>query len=391
VAKKKIEFDESFLEAFLGPVDEEDPIELPTGEMSSGFVGPINAAVLYRFWSEEKIDQADWLEEDETRLGFTSRATRGGSYFYYFRNREEGQAAAEYVGAYAPRKTWRFELPVSQCINIAADDPESVFGTTISGDISITTLGSKYRHEFHLLALPAAINALAMRTGILKETSFDLGKLMAGTPVTDEFQLSMIGNGNDNYQDSEMWKQREALWWALEEDNAMAYNPIGAGTKYDTESELLMTMLGIVFRPWTKRVWGKLLRVPDPRVDAQYEVGDSDSDSTRMVRPNLLLLTEIYADKAAAIKAVEEEGGTVAQSATVEAAKSKPPKGEPEEKEEGLAVPDDWVGFGDEWKDELKQAKEAVEGKLPKAPKLKEMAEELSCTPTDIKAWWEEV
>jgi len=363
---------EDFLRGFLRM--EAAPVELPSGEgFGAGFVGPVMAAMLWKFWSTDKLDLADWMEQKEGRKGFTSRG-RGGSWFYFFEEKDEAKAAADELGAYAPSRTWRFEVPTSEVINFGKgmSDPEATWGATLGGDCRVTTLASKYRHEFHLIALPAAVNALALRVGYIKESLFPLDTLIDNQSFTDEFQARMIGGPNVSYQESELWKQRAALWAALGEENPAAYNVIGTGTTYDTVSEKLSAMLGIAVKPWVKPVWGRLVMVPDPRVDATY-----GAESKRLSIP---AITTIYADEAAARAAVVAEQG---EGATSPASKPKADAGT------GLAVPADWAGYESAWKEELGNKKKALNGALPPGPKLAALAKELSASTDEIRAWWE--
>jgi hypothetical protein len=442
---------DDFLKTFLGGGDEAEAITLPTGEgLSRGFIGPVTAAVKQQFWSADEIDLESWFERDSSYKGFSERG-REGSHFYYFDERDEARAAAEFVGAYAPRQVWRFEIPSAQVLNAATDLEES-WGATIGGDVRITTLNSKkYRHEFHMMALPAAVNALGMRVGVLKEPAFSLEEVEANQLWTDAIQELLIGSsaakedaaaafdaalslvreagikgpesfvrqyilgqsaptrvsrtcaycsnvhpgdvakcvqcgaslGTQEYdlekvdnldhlhfRNSLLWSRRAALWFGLGENNAAAYNPLGTGSKWDTTSEMLSKLLGIVTRPWVRPVWGRLNLVPDPRVDATY--GDDDK------RLSIACLMEIFPGEKEARAAAEAEG------AVAETSKPK--------KSDGPALPGEWDGFETEWLEELRGIKEgAKDGKLPTLPKLKAAAESLSCTVDDIKAWWDQV
>jgi len=229
--KETTMLDDSFLRTFLGL--DEPSVELPSGEgFESGFVGPVMAAMLWKFWSPEKIDLAEWIAEEGHR-GFTSRG-REGSWFYFFQgeNHEEAKTAANSLGAYAPNRVWQFEIPTEEVINFGKgmSDPEATWGATIGGDCRITTPASaKYRHEFHMIALPAAVNALAQRMNYIPESMFSLNDLLDNQRFDDEFQYTMIGGKDHPYQDSKLWQQRAALWAALGEENTAAYNSIGTG------------------------------------------------------------------------------------------------------------------------------------------------------------------
>jgi hypothetical protein len=90
-------------------------------------------------------------------------------------------------------------------------------------------------------------------------------------------------------------------------------------------------------------------------------------------------LTTLYANQEAAQAAVEKERG----EDIVAVASSK--------KAAGLAVPADWTGFEDAWKDELANKKSALDGVLPTGPKLAALAKELSASVDEIRTWWEVV
>lgn len=354
---------------FLAP---ESSVELPSGEgFSTGFIGPVMAAVRWSFWS---ADDLELFKDDLPQGTVFKKRGRDGSWFYYFESREPALAATELLGAYAPRQTWRFEIPTADVINFGIANAEDLWGTSVGSDARITTLRSKYRAEFHMIALPAAVQAMALRAGFLEKDAprpFHLDDLMGGNLIVDDdFQVSMIGNSADNYQQSELWQRRAALWAALGEDDPLKHEPKSSESKYATESDQLDACLRIVVNAWTKPVWGRLALVPDPRVDAVY--GD---EAKRLSIPALI---EIYANEQEARAAAEQEGASAPTAKTGE------------EKDSGPGLPAAWQAYEKEWRAELKGRKtEGSKGKLPAAPVLKRMAGELDCTVDDIKAWWD--
>lgn len=342
----------------------EKPVTLPSsdGFSAAGFIGPVTAAVRWMFWSEVDLSRED-------NVGAYTRRGKEGSWFYYFSDPKAAAAAARVAGKeYGANQVWRFEMPTSDVLNMfSTTSGENPWGSAVGGDVRITTLRSdRYRHEFHMLALPAFVQALAHRSGILEDRLFHLDELLVpDLVVDDDFQKAMVGRERE-YADSLLWQRRAALWKALGEGNPAAYNPIGSGTKYDTTSEKLSRCLQGVVVPWKSPLWGRLFLVPDPRVDAVY-----GTEGKRLSVPCLL---EIYKDEGAARSIAEKgrEADSNAQNASTEP-----------------ALPEQWKGYRGSWIVELRKRQRAVDGKLPSLPGLAVMASELSCEPEDIRAWWD--
>lgn len=402
---------------FLGG---ESAIPLPEGSgvfANSGFIGALTAARLFKFWSSEDLE----LYDDKLKSGVDyHRRGNAGSWWYYFHNQEQAKTAADLLKAFSPNQVWRFEMPTASVLNFQSEKALEAWGEVVSGDARVATFGSKYRHEYQLLALPAMVDSLARRAGFIKEPIFHVTELISGMAdeeFTDAFQWKIIGHPDatmrdaellDNYlkenfsaadaimesviagaltlegrkillhyTHSELWKRRARLWEALGEPNANVYLPIGVavtidGKKFETTSKNLSLCLGASNRQWVTPVWARLYLVPDPAVGATYK-----SKTTGATRRNTLpVVGELFADEAAARAAVGDEA--TATSATSSAVASNIPP-----------VPEAWKEAAGYWRDELKARKAALNGVLPIMPKLLEMSKQLVATPEEIRAWWE--
>lgn len=407
-------------EDIFGFLGGESTVPLPEGSgvfANSGFIGALTAARLFKFWSSEDLE----LYDEKLKVGVDYyRRGSAGSWWYYFHNQEQAKASADLLKAFAPNQVWRFEMPTASVLNFQSEKALEAWGTAVSGDARVATLGSKYRHEYHLLALPAMVDALARRAGFIKEPIYHVTELLAGMPdeeFTDQFHWRMLGhpdattkddelldlaltqNPNDpasiieqvlagdlvvegkkvllHYHFSELWQRRARLWAALGEPNVSAYLPVDTATtadgkKYETTSKNLSLCLGASTRQWVTPVWARLYLVPDPAVGATYK-----SKTTGATRRNTLpVVGELFADEAAARAAVGDEA--TATSATSSAVASNIPP-----------VPEAWKEAAGYWRDELKARKAALNGVLPIMPKLLEMSKQLVATPEEIRAWWE--
>jgi len=361
-----------FLSTFLDQQDEVNAIEMPVGEgFAPGFIGPVMGAIRYMFWTRENLDEAG---VDGIKGAYTHRG-KEGSNFYYFQDRELGSKAADALGAYAPRMVWRFEIPTGKVLNFGVENAEETWGATVGGDVRISTLRSKYRHEFHAMALPAAVAVLALRMGYVGADSewasgYDLSELLDENLIVDEeFEMQMIGNNAGTFRKSVLWQRRADLWKALGEEDPEAYNPIGAGTKFDTTSEQLSNCLQIATRVWTKPLWARMVLVPDPRLAAVYGEG------TRLSIP---ILVKVFADKKAAEEAAAEEATASTETSKADDDSDKYPD-----------LPEEWAGYRSEFIAEVAKHKDNHNDVLPKKKELKAIAEGLDCTANDIVAWWE--
>ena len=364
---------------FLGT----EQVQLPVGGGPAGFTALWNAAIRWKFMTEE--DPADW--DDETPQPVSIRAL--GSWFHcYYKDGAAALKASQALNQnYPPSQFWYFEAPLDTVML-----PEEVLanfqGPSLSMECQVKTLRSKkYRHEFHLIALPAAVAAYAQMSGYINY-EFDVGELTdRDLSVTEEFAARMIGGEyllaeNEEqpdgavlkagtsvtipYTESILWKRREQLWADLGESNPSVYNQIGTG-KFATTSKKLSECLGVASVGWTEPVWARVAMVQDPRLLA---VSSSDN---RLTRPALL---HIYENEE---EAREDAGRTEETVATV---LNRPP------------LPENWRGAPEaDWVAAL-QAFKAKLGPMPvpvaraRLPKMDDLEAEIAASAEEALAWW---
>lgn len=283
---------------FLG----EEQVRIPVGGvMTPDLIGYWSGGIAYSVLAE--LDKSVIESEGVT----PSLVTGSGPWYrYFFKTFDECQAAIEALniegfrgGLRRPDQEWRFESPADKLLNMSRDD--NPFGDPAAFSVRLSTLRSKkYRHELHFISLPAAVAAAATRLGYANP-GFPMNELLdQDTIFTDEFQAQMIGDPDTgDYSESVLWQRRATLWSALGESDPKKYQPTGTGTRFDTESEKLSLCLQILAIKWAKPVWGRLMLVPDPRVDALTKEGR---------RLNVPALVEIFPNETAARTAAQAEG-----------------------------------------------------------------------------------
>lgn len=348
-------------------------IKLPEGGNSAGFAGLWKCSVVYRFWSAAKI-------EEHGHTADSKRTTNNGA-FYYFLNRDKAEAAGKAVGQeYPPNTIWRWEILTNDVLTEIGKEAEARFGDVISQECNITTpMSKKQRHEYHMIMLPSAIQAIALLGGMINQTIFDYESLRVNPDMIDEdYQVKVIGKDSD-YEKSELWVARTAIWNALGEKNPKAYT-IGQG-KFDVGSEHLEHCLKLVYRPTA--IYGRLVSVPDPRADAVY--GDEGKRLTVPVVTNLwrdkasLMADLQLEEKAPAANASNSGNGSVAKAAS------------------GPKLPKAWEQYPDDWKGIVREIMKPYAG-TPKpvlSGKLRERSDELKqtydATADEFLAWAEAV
>lgn len=430
---------ENNLFGFLG---EEVEDALPEGGgafENTGFVGLLMTKRFWNFYNEEdlRLYEHDYvqIEGDVTKGDYYIQETTNG-YQYYFLERGPAFDASKILEAWNPRRIWRFEVDTGSVKNFASDSALEAFGQVISQEVSVTTLDSpKYRHGYHMVALPGMVNAMALYAGFIKEPIFNIRELLSGELSNEEFteklQARLTGDpganmtdfeqmveiytacGNDldlahsvalglaevppegtehlagetriHYRFSKFWMRRAELWDALGEPNAEAYIPekmvqTDYGEDYSTDADQLVKCLGAAVRAWKDPIWARFHLVKDPRHDAVSKDGSK--------RWNLPYVSEIFgggdAGEAKAAKAAKEELESRGQDST--GSSSAPSRSS----SDGLSIPEAWEGYEEDWKAEIKREKDE-HGDLPPVPVLKKMANTLSVEPAEIEAWWNEV
>ena len=315
-------------------------VEVPVdGEQfpSFGFVGPVRAKMLWQFWSRLDFSGPEY-REDVPQPFYRDQFPDGG-FRYYYLDQETGAQAAKIDGeAFNPQQVWYYSMPVADIMNANTDNFQS---SNISRSCRVTTLRSKYRHEFHMIALPAIVRAVAVDSG-LDVPEFDLSELLVRDAIiTDEVSKRLIGTApkHDDYEEGELWKKRAELWKALGEDDPKKYlrgevQRNGKPHENNTEAKKLQGCLGIYSEEWQdKPLWCRFQMVIDPRVGAVTSSGK---------RLSLPAITEIFSGETAAKKAVDSDlekfaGG----SAEKEVVSGKVVSGKPQ-------LPAAWVDAGEE-------------------------------------------
>jgi hypothetical protein len=383
---------------FLG----EEEVVIPVGGdfVPTGFIAQWHGAVLVTFMTEMDLKEMEIAFDSSRQMG-SSGYTR-----YYWKNHDAAAEASEKTGQeYAPTSVWVFEAETASVLNFATEEARQVFGPQITYDgCSIRTLRSKkYRHELHMIALPAAVQAYARALG-WEVPAMDISALVSrDTAFTDTFQAEMIGDPDapDKFEESVLWQYRAALWKALGEDNPQAYRSHGSGSKFDAGDNRLSKALNILNKPWTKPAWARLVPVLDPRVGATYT--PPDGEPKRLSIPAVM---DIYASKEAAQAAADadrERTGSVSTSASTSASDAPATKASKPAAGGKPAVPPDWKGYEEDWKGTVREQMGDVPAAPPLAKKhkaqvlaeLREKAEagtlDIAATVEDVEAWWDHV
>lgn len=284
-------------------------VEVPVdGEQfpSSGFIGPVKAKMLWQFWS--KVDLSSAAFREDVPQPFHREQFPDGSFRYFYLDQETGALAAKAdPDAYNPQQVWYYSIPTLEVMNV---DTGNFQTSNISRSCRVTTLRSKYRHEFHMVALPAIVASVAKVIGV-DTPGYDLSELLVrDLIITPERSRELIGVVSTEkgfeapyYEDSELWTQRGALWAALGEEDPHKYlvdevDRKGNPHEYNTEAENLQTCLRVYFEEWEQPLYGRFQMVGDPRAGAVTKAGK---------RLSLPAITEIYEGAKGAQVAVDED------------------------------------------------------------------------------------
>lgn len=375
----------------LGFLNTDKQIRLPEGGdfSPSGFIGKVFAQHAYTFMSQE--DSAN-----HSLPPYLGRRKQGEWFVYYVRTQSEAKVYMEVLGVQGfegkdPNATevWSIMVDRDTVLNFADPEKLAKWGNPIVGDVRVTTLGSKkYRHELHMLALPLAVQAMAKLLGYQYEpfSISELTRRPEDMTYSDQFFAEMFGSPdakiapdktvpNDYYTRSEMWNRRAALWLSLGESDATKYQPIDGG-KFATTSEKLSNCLQIVTAQWNESIYGRVVNIADPRVDATYE-----SKTSGETKRNLIpVIYELFPDEAAAKSAAKEE---LARIAAGKAGKEQPSASA---NGSSAGVPAIWVqkDIADAWPETVLEIRKDYPT-LPNVPVLKKLARQYDATEAELK------
>lgn len=360
--------------------DESQKTELPVGGdfTPTGLIGPMATARMYKFSSQTN------LLDDEYK-GKVQKPDyhwpSGDWHFYYYNKREDAVSAAAVAGNedYGPQFRWLFQMSVDEIMNIVdLSKMKEAWGAMMTLESGISTYRStKYRHEFHLINLPAAVAAAGKVLGY--DVHYDLSELMnSKTDFTDDFRNEMIGPEDmtmeDVFKNTILGKRRAALWAALDEPNPMVYNSPTkdkADNKFTTHSEKLIMCLKPAEYRSKKKALVRMVSVPDPRVDAvNRKKQDDNGNPRRLLIPTIF---EFFKTEEEAKAAAEEDKARQTANANKKAGGI---GNEP-------ALPAIWADLKAEWMSEIAE----YVGK-PLAPVLKSADyANLGCTKEELTAW----
>lgn len=348
-------------------------VKIPVGGIfkPTGFVGPWKANVMSWFMTQENVESYDDVPSPDD-----SYQLSGYNHYYYFNYDACNEAYDALGGEYNPQAKWVFATSTADILSFASPEAQGKFGPRLISDLRVMTMKSKkYRHEMHMIALPAAVAAYAV-VAEWDTPGFNLDELLVDPDEQiygDDLYLSLCGDPDSGeYQDCTLWKRRVALWEALGEKDPHNHQLKGSGIRFATESDKLSEALGILHQEWDVPVWCRILPVYDPRVDAMSKQGK------RLTIPTI---ADIYGDKAEAEAAAEKLRGSAQEAATeTEASSSGPP------------IPAEWSGAEDYWKEQVVALKAECENKpWPLAKKMlegRDLQAEFSATAEDFEAWW---
>jgi hypothetical protein len=396
----------------------------------------------WSFWSRENVTNYPELEADGLAENMYEKRGKPDSWFYFFpyKHAKVASTVADYFDSSSmpcwAKHVWQFTAPSETIKNYRGDDtPTETFGAFITRDCQVQGWRSKYRHEFLLMALPAAVDALARFSGLIEDQIFHLRELTDGgmrdEDYTLSFQARMIGDDQadgddlkifnmilevvgDDYERaydialgsadsvpdsvsayagitrihwsvSRLRRRQVELWAALGENNPDAYIRPGQarsdrGKKYETTSEALAQCLAITRAEWAKPMWMKVFFAPDPRKEAVYGAG------RRLSRP---VIAEFYGSEEEAMAAVEADSPSD-QEDKAEAPKTEKNDVAPAPISDATKpnLPSNWAKYPDKWAENLKKQKILAED-LPIPPDFTKIAETLTVEEADVTAWWD--
>ncbi len=298
-----------FVSGYFGGKEKEE-VQIPTGGEGfprMGFIGPVDIVTAYRLWTRADVTSEEF-KQSIPQPDFR-RETSTGSFFNYYGDSDVAKVAAkELVCEIGPQLFWFFKVPTAEILNTANRERLlEGFGASVTCETRIMTYRSKtYRHEFHLITMPALVAAVAKAEGY-DTPGFPIDELIVNDViVNDAFQETMIGDTSGmNWTDSVLGRRRVELWKALGEDDPAKYTirPDDRGkVKFVTEAPKLLNCLQLVHNKLPEPLWGRFILATDPSVDAGFEKKDGE-----WTPGNLPALTEVFKGKEKAIEAAQED------------------------------------------------------------------------------------
>lgn len=368
----------------LGFLKEGKDVPLGVGGdfLPSGFIGLTYAEFLWSFYGTEKSDDYEDVPE------YVERRVTAGGYWYYYKKEQDAKLAIDIMHVtdtngrkQNPGRVWNFRIKRDSVLNFADPTKLEAFSDPIALEVKYTTLRSKERYLFHMLALPFAVQAVARVSGY-EYAPFEVPELLAQNIIySDDFQKQMIGLDND-FHDAVLWQRRAALWASLGEDNPEKFLPFNKEETddkfkaFETESKQLSYCLGIATKEWGAPLWARVISIPNPSMGkgATYE---KNGETKRRLVPALyeIFLSEEDARKAAKLDIERANKNKKSDSAS------------PASNGNHTAIPVEWTEVPEEWLAKVEELR-GLHAKQPAAPTLGKLAKELSVTVDELKTVW---
>ena len=342
--------------------------ELSEGlEFSPGFTGLWHCAPMWRVWDNSGLK----IEEMGLSADGVQSFPTGSFYYWKNENYEVGMKLCQAIGLkFGPKQIWRWEMHVDDSVRMT-DNAKASFGPIIGYDVGISAFAGRDRIELQMIALPSAVQALAVASGVMGQ-AFDYRQLLKDVDeLDDDWQHEMIGD-DSSWPESKLWKARESIWAALGEENARAYMYNSGNKKYDTQSPILGKVLRILYEADGTDLYARVMRVPNPKVDAVNKEGK---------RLGVMCIDQIFKSKEAAEIA---EGVEDSEDAGVQSNGNNPP------------LPAQWTGANErdwiEWLRDLlsengliDKSQKAIETAVKKMDSR--LQEEFACSADEVIPW----
>lgn len=342
--------------------------ELSEGiEFSPGFTGLWRCAPMWRVWDSSGLD----IEELGLKADAVQQFSTGSFYYYTDEHYEHGLKLCQAVGLkFGPKQVWRWEMNVDDAIGMT-DKGKLAFGPIMGMDVGISAYSGRDRAELHMIALPSAVQAVAVAGGAMGQ-AFDYKTLLKDDieELDDDWQHEMIGD-DDTWTESKLWQARKSIWAALGEENPRAYMYNTGSKKYDTTSQMLGQVLRLLYDSDGTELYARVMRVPHPDVSAVTKEGK---------RLGVLCIDRVYKNQEEA----EIADGFGIEDAVNNANNNYPP------------LPQQWVGANpDDWivwvRDLLAEEKvldkssKVIENTIRKMDSR--LQEEFACTADEVIPW----